>query len=330
MRAVFFGERDSTFSRLHLAQLARYADIVLWVTGTKNESAGSRHPFLSRRDWMERMWARLEFELKVVRAFRKPARPLLNADYPMYAARRGDPALIEIIARAAPELMVSAGYRFLLSEAILQLPRSGALNCHPSLLPRYAGSNPWFWILRNGERVSGVTIHRMTAEADAGDIVAQQAFTIRPEMNHQALYNESSIRSARLLQKVLGDLKANTAASRPQDLSHYQFFRSPRDADYRIDWNCSAAEIKNLTRAALPAPGAWTMLGGRRITVRRASVVTAPRGTPGQVTAANWNGMTVSCGSDALLIHAVECAGEEYDSKRAVRVLGIRAGDCCA
>ncbi len=328
MRAIFFGERDSTFSRLHLAQLARHAEVLLWVASAEKNEKHLRQPFLSRRDWWERMVIRGRFESQILRAFGKPARWLIPSNIPVYLSRRKDLDLPDVIARAAPDIIVSAGYRFLLPEVVLQMPRLGAFNCHPSLLPRYAGSNPWFWILRNGEQVSGVTIHRMVATADAGDIVAQQAFAVSKEMNHQALYNESSVRSARLLSQILQDSKSDALVARPQDLTRYQFFPSPRDADYRIDWNCSAAEIKDLVRAALPAPGAWTTVAGYRISVRRVKVVTMQQGTPAQVLDVNSDGVAVACKRDALVIHTVEWNGREYELKQVARELGLAKGIC--
>src|SRR3970282_1232022 len=91
------------------------------------------------------------------------------------------PVVVETLRPLAPDVIPSVLYRRLLGPDMLSLPRLAALNLHGSLLPAYRGRAPVNWVLVNGERRTGVTLHHMTAEADAGDIVAQQAIDIEPE-----------------------------------------------------------------------------------------------------------------------------------------------------
>src|SRR5207247_606294 len=90
------------------------------------------------------------------------------------------PAIVETLRALAPDVILSVWYRRLLGAELLALPRVAALNLHGSLLPAYRGRAPINWVLVNGERRTGVTLHHMTAEADAGDIVAQRAIDIEP------------------------------------------------------------------------------------------------------------------------------------------------------
>jgi methionyl-tRNA formyltransferase len=323
---VFLGEVNSTFSRLHYAVLARRCEVVLWLAGrAPNASVGnSRAAFRSFGEMLQRALARAEFEWRSFSAL-AVLPSYIRIACPIQVMTRGA-ALVEQLRRLAPDLIISAGMSRLVPPRVLDAARLGAFNCHPSLLPRYAGSNPWFWMLKHGERVGGVTIHKMVAEADAGEIAAQSSFLIPSDANHQWLYNTSSLYSAKLLESCVDSWRQGKVELVPQNLDERTFFRAPRDEDYRIDWRGSADEILNLIRAAHPAPGAWTTLAGRRFTVRRASIVAQRNSVSGQVLALERNGIVIAWQRGALVIHAVEWNGREYHGRREMQALGIRDG----
>ncbi|SVE35269.1 uncharacterized protein METZ01_LOCUS488123, partial [marine metagenome] len=77
-----------------------------------------------------------------------------------------------------PDLIISAGYDRKIPNIILKIPKIGSFNFHPSLLPAYAGGNPWFWVIAKGEKYTGVTVHSMTTVYDAGDIILQKRIRI--------------------------------------------------------------------------------------------------------------------------------------------------------
>jgi methionyl-tRNA formyltransferase len=267
LRVVFFGELGSTFSRLHYAVLRRRTDVLLWVAGRSNQNANERRQFVSIQDWWERLRIRTGLEWETLRALGTPAVVLNQVDVPI-ALSADHTSLFETLNRLEPDVIVSAGFTRILPAEILRVPKLGAFNCHPAPLPRYAGSNPWFWILRNGETESAVTIHRMVVEADAGPIVRQKRFQIASAINHQQLYNQSSLLSALLLRECVDRWARGIIDETPQDLLQRTFFSSPRKDDYRIDWSQSARQIQDLVRAASPLPGAWTTVGGQQFTVR--------------------------------------------------------------
>ncbi|RME75573.1 MAG: hypothetical protein D6776_02885, partial [Planctomycetota bacterium] len=90
----------------------------------------------------------------------------------------GDPHAFALCRTLAPDLILSVFYRRLLPEPTLRCARTAALNLHPSLLPRYRGRAPINWVLVHREPETGVTLHHMVAQADAGDIVAQRRIPI--------------------------------------------------------------------------------------------------------------------------------------------------------
>lgn len=86
--------------------------------------------------------------------------------------------LRDILKRLAAQVLLTWRCPYILPSDIIKVPEYGAFNLHPSLLPKYPGLNPWDEIYRNGETVTGVTLHRMTMQADAGDIICRQEFSI--------------------------------------------------------------------------------------------------------------------------------------------------------
>ena len=94
---------------------------------------------------------------------------------PVYAPESiNHPVWVNRIRALAPDLIFSAYYRDIVKQEILDIPRCGAVNLHGSLLPKYRGRVPINWAIINGETETGVTLHYMTAKADAGDIIDQE------------------------------------------------------------------------------------------------------------------------------------------------------------
>src|SRR3989338_7070851 len=77
-----------------------------------------------------------------------------------------------------PDLFVVIAYGRLLPAEVLAIPRTFAVNVHSSLLPQYRGAAPINWAVINGERETGISIMRVTAKMDAGDIIAQKRLKI--------------------------------------------------------------------------------------------------------------------------------------------------------
>ena len=86
--------------------------------------------------------------------------------------------LEEYMNNVTPDILITYRCPYILPQDIFSLPRLGAFNIHPSLLPKYPGLNPWEAIFRIHEREGGVTLHQITKQVDAGSIVFQRSFRI--------------------------------------------------------------------------------------------------------------------------------------------------------
>ncbi len=199
----------------------------------------------------------------------------------------------------APDLIISAFYRDLMGEHLLDLPRLGAWNLHPSLLPAYRGRAPINWQLVHGERRGGLTLHRMVRRADAGGIIAQTAVAIDPDQDAYGLTWQLLRAAPALWDDALARLLSGTAVEQPQHLAQGSVFGRRRPDDGRIDWRQPARVIHNLVRAVAPPwPGAFTTLDGTRLVISRSRVVhdDGQHGTPGTILPGN----QVACGAGVL------------------------------
>lgn len=202
--------------------------------------------------------------------------PVLTPDEPDQAG------LERVLSELRPDFLFSFYYRRMLSPALLQHARRGALNVHGSLLPRYRGRAPVNWAILHGERETGATLHYMVARADAGDIVDQLAVPILQDDDARQVMLKVTTAAEIVLARSLPSLLKGDAPRRPQVLALGQYFGRRHPADGRIDWQASAAQIHNLVRAvAPPFPGAFTDLNGKRWWIHRTRLVPHKRLTPG-------------------------------------------------
>lgn len=212
-----------------------------------------------------------------------------------------DPSLSAKVRAAAPDLIFSFYFRHMLPPEVLDMPRLGAFNMHGSLLPRYRGRAPVNWAVLRGETETGATLHVMTASADAGDIVDQEAVEIGPDDTGLEVQRKVSAAAVKILERRLEELKAGTAPRRPQDESKASRFGRRQPEDGQIDWSQSAKSVHNLVRAVTsPFPGAFTnVFGGGKTFIWKTRLpnLGAHDTFPGQVRREEGR-LFVACGDD--------------------------------
>ena len=241
------------------------------------------------------------------------------------------PGVVETLRGLAPDLIVSVWYRRLLGPELLALPRVAALNLHGSLLPAYRGRAPLNWVLVNGERRTGVTLHHMTVQADAGDIVAQRPIDIEPDDTAVTLYTRMVKVGVDLLLESYPAVLAGTAPRTPQDHAHATVVPRRRPEDGRVDWGWPATRIGDMIRAVThPYPGAFVGDGPGRLWLWAGSPL--PHASSGAVPGALIDivpsrGITIMTGAGVVLITRVQSAGgvEEPADAWALR-RGLRPG----
>jgi UDP-4-amino-4-deoxy-L-arabinose formyltransferase/UDP-glucuronic acid dehydrogenase (UDP-4-keto-hexauronic acid decarboxylating) len=171
------------------------------------------------------------------------------------------PEYTDFISQLSPEMIFSFYYRYMLPDEILSIPKMGAYNLHGSLLPDYRGRAPVNWVLVNGEKQTGVTLHKMVKKADAGEIVGQRVVPISFDDTALTLFGKLCVAAGELLDEILSLMKTGKVPLIKQDLSKGSYFGGRRPEDGRICWAWSAERIYNLIRAVTePYPGAFCIM----------------------------------------------------------------------
>ena len=209
-----------------------------------------------------------------------------------------------------PAVLYSFSYRHLIPESVLAVAPLGAFNLHPSLLPAYRGRAPVNWVLVNGERETGVTLHHMVARADAGDIVGQRAVSIDDSDNALTLYRKLVPLSVDLITELHPKIVAGASPRRMMDISRGSYFGRRKPDDGRIDWRWTARRIFNLVRAVThPYPGAFCFIGGRKLMVWEAKIGAehGACGEPGKVVSETADGaLEIAAGEGTVIVKLVQ------------------------
>ncbi len=244
---------------------------------------------------------------------------------PVYTmAPRGE-AFERLVRNLAPDLIFSFYYRQMIPERVLALAPLGAYNMHGSLLPRYRGRAPLNWAIIHGESETGVTLHLMVKEADAGDIIDQEWVPIGPEETAGEVAMRIPGAAVKLILRRIDELKAGHAPRRPQDVTQVSYFGLRRPEDGRIDWRQPARQVFNLVRAvAPPFPGAFTSLSGRKLMIWRARLAPGT-GRPGEVL--SLSPLRIAAGEGAVEVVHFGFEGEAETAPSAQVSAALRAGD---
>jgi methionyl-tRNA formyltransferase len=171
-----------------------------------------------------------------------------------------------------PDAIIVVGYGRIIPQWMIDLPRFGNINLHASLLPKYRGAAPIQWAIARGETVTGVTIMRIDAGLDTGDILLQKEMPIKNEDTAETLAPTLAAIGADLMVDTLHRLQADTIAPRPQDHANATLAPILKKQDGRIDFHRTAQEICNRLRGFQPWPGAFTIFRGKNLHVWQAAV----------------------------------------------------------
>lgn len=280
MKTVFFGNHDVGIAVLET--LAHNADVRGVIAHPIDPEEGkifsSLYNFASRNS------------LKVIRGVGK------------------DAAVLKFVKDIAPDLIWVTDYRYILPKEIITLPTLGAVNLHPSLLPKYRGRASINWAILNGETEIGLTAHFIDEGVDTGDIITQVSIGLNRNQDISDAIAALIPWYRRVTKKVLSFFALGSVPRQAQDHAKKSVFPARSPEDGRIDWTQSAERICNLIRAvSTPYPGAFCEFQGGRLFIWKASVVDfrdERTSEPGTVVAAGRDrNPTVQCGRGCIQLH---------------------------
>ena len=228
------------------------------------------------------------------------------------------PEWAEKIKAIGPDIAVVAAYGQIIPQAILDIPKIGFVNLHPSLLPKYRGASPVQYAILNGERETGVTIMLMDDKMDHGQILAQEKISINEDEDTPSLLARTAELGAKMLVPTIRGYINKTIVPREQNHEAATFSKILKKEDGQIDWQKSATEIYNQIRALRPWPGTWAVFRIKNQELRikilegRPSDETAPKGIEiGEFFKSSAGELAVKCGQDILIIETLLPEGKK-------------------
>ncbi|MCA8911574.1 MAG: methionyl-tRNA formyltransferase [Planctomycetes bacterium] len=246
------------------------------------------------------------------------------------AVSKGEP--LELLRELQPEVVVVVAFGQILKKAVLELPRHGCLNFHPSMLPAYRGAAPVQRAVLEGVVESGLTVMRLVKKLDAGPILLQRPWHMSEHKNAEELLEEAGELGAPMMLEVLAQLDAGIE-ERVQDESGVTFAPPLEKTDGVLCFKDSAKMLVNRVRAVQPWPrGECRLLdaerGEVRVLVHRAEVAeNAGSGAPGEVLTINKQGIVVACGEGAVCLNELQLEGKPRKPARDVaNGLRLKAG----
>lgn len=186
---------------------------------------------------------------------------------------RNNDEFISEIKSLNPDLICVVAYGKILPKEILEIPKSGCINVHASLLPKYRGAAPIQWAVINGERTTGVTTMFMDEGMDTGDMLLKEEVQITENETTGELWDRLSKIGGNLLVKTLKQIEDGTAKriKQPED---YSLAPMLKKEIAQIKWDeYSAIQIKNLVRGLNPIMGAYTFFKDKKIKLWNVDVI---------------------------------------------------------
>lgn len=242
-----------------------------------------------------------------------------------------DPAFVARLRELAPDISVVVAYGHILSTELIDLPALGTINIHASLLPKLRGAGPIQAAILEGHTETGVTIMRMVKALDAGASILQVRTLIPDDETYGELQLRLSEVGALAVVEALALLGMGGATETPQDDGQATYAPKITRDMTKVDWSKGARMVSQTIRAFDPKPGAYAVAPSGDVKLYGARIVEWPGDdskTPGEVLAANQDGLVVACGDGAVQIATVHPAGKKRLSAQDwVRGRGIGLGE---
>ena len=178
---------------------------------------------------------------------------------------RENKEIVDTLKDINPDVICVVAYGKIIPKEILEIPKYGCVNVHPSLLPQYRGSAPIQWAILNGDKETGVTTMYLDEGMDSGDIILRTKTPIDKDETSGELWDRLSKIGAELLVETLEKIENKTA---PRIKQPKEFTLAPmiEKSQAKIDWKSKTAqEIKNLVRGLNPIMGAYSVLNEKKI-----------------------------------------------------------------
>ena len=220
---------------------------------------------------------------------------------------------LELMRSLAPDVLCVVAYGKILPDAMLAIPRLGAVNVHGSLLPQYRGAAPRQWSVLNGDEYAGVTTMYLAHDMDAGDIIYREATPVGEYETAGELFDRLAAMGAGLLVKTLAAMEAGSAPREEQNHAEATYVGQLDKSICPIDWEAGPREIVKHICGLNPWPVATMELNGETLKVYAARYTDTVTGkAPGSVVSAGKAGLEIACGGGkSVMITELQAPGKK-------------------
>ena len=210
-----------------------------------------------------------------------------------------------------PDLLVVVAYGKILPQAVLDIPKYGAINMHGSILPQLRGSAPVQRSILNHCDEAGVTAMYLSAGMDEGDIIEIRKTLIQPLETSEELMARLAQIAAPLCADTVRAIETGTAVRIPQDSARATYAPMLSKEESPIDWNQPARFIVDHVRGLVPWPVATAELGGTEFKIYRVEYADQKtEKAPGSLVALTKKGLLVACqDGDTVLVRELQAKG---------------------
>lgn len=224
-----------------------------------------------------------------------------------------DAEFIRILKKLAPQVIVVVAFGQIIPQEILELPPFGCINVHGSLLPKYRGAAPIQWAVIDGEKESGVTIMKMDAGLDTGDMISREIVPLEAKETGGSLFDKLAKAGARLCVQTLPSIETQTAVYEKQPKESPTAYAGMIDKKMGcIHWEEKAKTIEQLIRGLNPWPSAYTYLQGKTLKIWNADVLSEKSGKePGEVVRTDKTGLYIQTGDKVLCVKELQLEGKK-------------------
>ena len=219
-----------------------------------------------------------------------------------------DDADVQALRELKPDVCAVVAYGRILPQRVLDIPTSGCVNIHASLLPQYRGSAPYQWAVLDGCKETGVTAQHMALKMDAGDIIDVAKTPIGENETAGELLDRLAVLGAELLSNTLRRFEHGRPAGMPQDENKVSFAPMLDKSMCPIDWTKTAQQVHDHVRGLNPWPCATATIGGTFFKIH-ATVMVEGEGQPGEILGLTKTGLRIACGEGAVEIRILQAEG---------------------
>jgi methionyl-tRNA formyltransferase len=210
------------------------------------------------------------------------------------------------------DVALVVAYGRILPQDVLDAPRLGCVNVHASLLPKYRGAAPITWAVVRGERETGITLMKMDAGMDTGDMLEQAKTEIGEDETAGELGERLSAIGAALVTRGLPKFVAGGYGPEKQDDAGATLAPMLKKEDGKVSFDRPARAVHDHARGMTPWPGAFVAHRGKTVKILATRIASISRAAPpGTVILADKTGVFVACSEGSVELLRVQPEGKK-------------------